>query len=31
MLYQGALEASKTIDTNDQLRFATGDLSVEEA
>ncbi len=30
MLYQGALEASKTIDTNDQLKFAVGDLSVEE-
>jgi hypothetical protein len=31
MLYQGALEASKAIDTGDQLKFATGDLSIEEA
>jgi hypothetical protein len=30
MLYQGALEASKTIDTNDQFKFAAGDLSIEE-
>jgi hypothetical protein len=31
MLYQGALEQSETINTNGQLRFAVGDLSVEEA
>jgi hypothetical protein len=30
MLYQGAMEAAKTINTNDQLKFAVGDLSVEE-
>jgi hypothetical protein len=30
MLYQGAMEASKTIGVNDQLKFAVGDLSVEE-
>jgi len=30
MLYQGAMEQSKTINTNDQLKFAVGDLSVEE-
>lgn len=30
MLYQGTLEASKIINTNDQLKFAVGDLSVEE-
>jgi len=30
MLYQGSLEAAKTIGANDQLKFAAGDLSVEE-
>jgi hypothetical protein len=30
MLYQGALEASKTIGVNDQFKFAAGDLSIEE-
>jgi hypothetical protein len=30
MLYQGALEESRTVNTNDQLRFRAGDLSVEE-
>jgi hypothetical protein len=30
MLYQGALEESRTVNTNDQLRFRVGDLSVEE-
>lgn len=30
MLYQGALEASKVINTNDQFKFAAGDLSIEE-
>lgn len=30
MLYQGALEASKLVDINDQLKFAVGDLSIEE-